>query len=310
MPIVQSMFRLACFSFLLCSVECGNLFLEPGDEIKLKLVQTITTIPFYASELHYDWCLNAEGQQVQEFSNILSKKSKGKREKSEESDCFLIDVGMNDGFYTNMAAAYGCRVYGFELQTRCIDASREALSKNNATDKVIIFHQPVSSSNGDVLSISFPEKKLCDGGFTMEGKDKESRTHAHEPLIKNKTFATISLSSLIPHAVIVDILKVDVEGHELSVLKGAMTLFKNKQIKHAFVELGSAWLYGGASKVSEVYGEIMLYGYKMITYNCPPNRRGDPEVFTSENLDWLEKYTQLEPYSSKWRCPDLYITLV
>jgi hypothetical protein len=118
------------------------------------------------------------------------------------------------------------------------------------------------------------------------------------------------LNALIPSSVVIDIMKVDVEGHELSVLKGAMNLFKNKQIKHAFVELGSVDLYGGVGKVSEVYGEIMSYGYKMVSFNCPSTRTGNPEIFTSGNLYWLEKYAQLELYSSKWRCPDLYITLV
>ena len=58
-------------------------------------------------------------------------------------------------------------------------------------------------------------------------------------------FKTIALDSLIPKSVQIDILKIDVEGHELNVLLGAMGLFKRGQVKIAVVEIGRIENYDG-----------------------------------------------------------------
>ena len=288
------------FIFYLILPLCITQYLSPEESISLKYVTDKTAIPFYVSAVHYDWCLNHEGQQVQEFSDILVKK---------KNECFVVDVGMNDGFYTNMAGAYGCQVYSFELQRRCIEASKLALRKNNALDKVNIFHNPVTSVNGEELTIQFPVKDYCDGGFTMTGEDKAARSHVKAPLLRSHNFTTVSLDAIIPKTLMIDILKVDVEGHELAVLDGAMHLFRRKQIKRAFVELGNIKFYGGPDNVIRVYKEIMSYGYKLVVANCPTYYyRGvnNPEVFTIDDLDRFKTYLGYELYS-QWNCPDLYI---
>jgi hypothetical protein len=64
------------------------------------------------------------------------------------------------------------------------------------------------------------------------------------------------------------ILKIDTEGHEYGVLKGALPLFQSHQILNAFVEVTPCchfWGRAGVSRaqVSETFDEIVSYGYGM-----------------------------------------------
>lgn len=50
-------------------------------------------------------------------------------------------------------------------------------------------------------------------------------------------FHTISLDTFVPSTTFIDILKIDVEGHDPEVLMGARRLFKENRIGTAIVEI-------------------------------------------------------------------------
>ena len=143
--LAKIIMRSSYYAFLVIIVYCffviidarGKNYIGQNDALQLKevAISDDVEIPFYVGSLHHDWCLLAEYQQVHLFTTTLRKN---------HSDCFVIDVGMNDGFYTNMAGVLGCRVYSFELQIRCIDLARLAIEKNGIKDRVTIFNHPVS----------------------------------------------------------------------------------------------------------------------------------------------------------------------
>jgi hypothetical protein len=95
----------------------------------------------------------------------------------------------------------------------------------------------------------------------------------------------VPLTRVVPRGRAVLILKIDTEGHEYGVLKGALPLFQSHQILNAFVEVTPCchfWDRAGVSRaqVSEIFDEIVSYGYGMWVlgdsigeskyYNAPP----------------------------------------
>ena len=285
--------------WILLSSLVSSTLIGPDDPLTLKEVTTIPGVkPFYVGANHYDWCLNHEHEQVQLITEILTKK---------QGNCLVVDVGMNDGFYTNQAAAFGCQVYSFELQRRCIEWARMAIHENNFFGNVNIFQHPVSRMNGELITIPFPSAEYCDGGFTFSGQDQEERTHSKVHRSLNRTFSTISLYSFIPKSVSIDLLKIDVEGHETEVFSGALTLFKEHRVDTVVVELASAISYNNATELLDVYKQIVSYGYTLTTLNCKPGR-GDPDTFGSWNFPDFISYFNIG-LSSKWRCDDLKIQM-
>ena len=102
-------------------------------------------VPSYVtSSVHYEWCMNSERLQVDSFVAELTNRS---------GHCTVIDVGMNDGFYTMLSAAMGCKVYAFEVQQMCVEIAYDFVARNHFEDTVHIFHQPVSAHNGEAMAI-------------------------------------------------------------------------------------------------------------------------------------------------------------
>jgi FkbM family methyltransferase len=271
---------------------------------------TLPNATFYVGEVHHQWCLTAEREQVELFQEKLSQV---------RSNCTVIDVGMNDGFYTQMAGSFGCRVYSFELQPLCIEISQAAAKRNGIDHLVNITRAPVSSISGSVMQMLFPEHPLCDGGFSFSGPNamntagEHLASHSKMKLSVLKNLTSVALSTFPPVAidVFINLIKIDVEGHEAEVLEGALPLLKQRRVDIMIVELGPMWEYSDPVKLVKIYRHIVMdLGYTLTSFNCKDYvRRGGPEIFNKGNFDSnFEKYAYFNPMlQALWRCPDLLI---
>ena len=238
-------------------------------------------VPSYVtSSVHYDWCMDYERFQVDSFVAKLTNK---------RGHCVVLDVGMNDGFYTMLSAAMGCRVYAFEVQDLCVAIAHDFLRRNHFEKTVTILHQPVSAHNGEALDI--PHLEACDGGFSFSGAFAQGKPKPEVPLKESnwpwffrlgstktvgptlqtvgrlnlpvhykKVVRAIALDTFVPPGTMVDILKIDTEGHEPQVLQGALGLYKNKAIRMTWLEVSPsrseiAW------RSYAVLHQIMNWGY-------------------------------------------------
>jgi len=246
--------------------------------------------------------LENERQQITFFTNVLSRK---------RNNCTVVDVGMNDGFYTQLAAKLGCHVFSFEIQPSCINISKLASEKNVVTTLINITEAPVSSVGGQEIDILFPDKQVCDGGFTFSGPahNREKRTHNQLPLVIKRHFTTVSLSSFPPlqengAKKFIDIIKIDVEGHEAEVMEGILQLLKEDKVGAITVELGPPSHYDGEQRLMKVYSDIVKLGYQLKTFNCPRDR-GDDDVFVESNFQEFVNF--YHTVHRKWRCYDILI---
>lgn len=126
-------------------------------------------------------------------------------------------------------------------------------------------------------------------------------------MIIGKTFHSISLDEFVPMNTIIDILKIDVEGHESFVMEGAMNLFKENRIKMASIEMLNLNHDDAGNRLLNNFKKLTEYGYSLTTLNCPTNR-GAKDTFTLSNFDEFISYANIK-ISSKWRCKDVLVTL-
>lgn len=217
--------------------------------------QPLPGVPSYlTSSVHYEWCMDYERFQVDSFVGELTKK---------QGRCVVLDVGMNDGFYTMLSAALGCRVYAFEVQDLCVQIAHDFLKRNDFEGRATILDQPVSAHNNEVIAI--PRSKACDGGFSFSGAfanaTRGSRIgHLSLPVTEKKEFHAIALDTFVPPGTKVDILKIDTEGHEPQVLKGAKRLYETGAIGKIWLEVNAP----GAERAwhsFQVLHAVMRSGY-------------------------------------------------
>ena len=218
--------------FVLLLVAKKSNGVSPEDQnYTISTVSVLDLPPFYVGSIHKEWIL----QQEKDVLNVAQRALQTKR-----NNCFMIDVGMNDGFFTQVGGAYGCHTFSFELQLACIDVARTAIEANNFTHLVTIFRAPVSDLHNQPFLLGHGDSSSsnrCDGGFSVSGPEPQKKAHKPFQVIGHHKLHTVALDSVIPPKVLVDYLKIDCEGLDIKVLAGADQLFKEKRIARASVEI-------------------------------------------------------------------------
>jgi len=168
---------------------------------------------------------NYENMLVSGEKNLIDKTIKNMA--LNNKDLIVFDIGANKGDYTNLLAneIKNIKIYSFEPHPKTF----KELSTNCKQANVKLYNCALSSEEGKL--------KL----FDYDSKD--GSTHAS---LNEEIFSTIHNSSVTSHEVTVstvdiickenniskiDFLKIDVEGYELDVLKGASKMLLNESIQ-------------------------------------------------------------------------------
>ncbi len=267
---------ISCFLGAVLSTIKQRTFAK--DALKLKAVN-YSGVSFYVGPIHYDWVLNREKHVLE---NLYRSLSEGKQMKA--NTCTMIDVGTNDGFYSNMAGAMGCQVWGFEIQRRCMEIAFAALSANKLHSHVSIYHIPVSNTNNDILMLPH-STSACDGLYSLGRADcpqcpKRDEAHHYE----KHRFHTVTLDAFVPRGQIINFIKIDTEGHDPEVLEGSEQLFKNHQILNAMVESQPKMWSPQKYSPNTIFEKILEYGYEI---SCASHKFTDwpTNKFTKDNKE-------------------------
>lgn len=246
-------------------------FLDEAEKKSLAKVVADREGTFLAGNLHHYWVTHNEKSLLTKIATALIKA------KEKNGQCSLIDCGMNDGFYTMLGGFLGCIVHSYEIQDACISYAKKVMSQNvqhsmipaENFHKVEIHRSVISNVVNDTVEIPFPASHLCDGGFTMTGavNTRMHRMHAHMALTRMETFTTQTLATSFAGINVIDVLKVDVEGHEGEVLAGADSLLKANKIKMVVFEaqvvdesgFPTGWVQ--PEEAMDVVKTILGYGY-------------------------------------------------
>lgn len=147
-------------------------------------------------------------------------------EKYSKDGAVIYDIGANVGAYSLIAASRGAEVYAFEPSFQNAFRLHENISLNNLDGKITVLPVILGSKNGlarfSVIDTTFGASR----GFSDTG-DREGK--AYPVFTLDDARRTLSLPA--PIAV-----KIDIDGAEVELLRGAQTLLSDRALKSMLIE--------------------------------------------------------------------------
>lgn len=186
---------------------------------------------------------------VEEFDTELVKTILSNLKK----DYVFYDIGANSGWYTALASNVSnlATIHSFEPLEEYVDCIKETSSLNKIEERNKIYNFALSDTNG-VAKI-----RLAGSGSSLE-KDFLSIDRGLRE-IEIKTLDSFAKQTNLPNP---DFIKIDVEGHEYKVLKGAEgVLEKSKPV--LFIEIAYTLGTTGSSFVHADFENIFTMLEKM-----------------------------------------------
>ena len=177
----------------------------------------------------------------------------------------LIDVGANCGDFTAAVASLVKlkEVHAFEPQPRCCDELQRVLAR---VANGVLHRAAVGASSGEIelictansrlASVLAPEPKVAagyaEGDFSMTSRVKV-------PLLR--------IDDVIPAGTPVGLMKIDVQGYELPVLKGAAQTLRSTFA--VLIEVNYVAHYRGGITFDALHQTIRGYGFRMFGVSAP-----------------------------------------
>jgi FkbM family methyltransferase len=141
---------------------------------------------------------------------------------------FFLDIGSNCGYYALFIAKTfpSTHVIAFEPIKKTYEKLVKNIHLNNLKKQIQTFNFGLSDTNDEVQMRTLIKKGFIQsGGFTVNDKNRELKTN--ETLLK----ADLKIGDEVIKYINKNLLiKIDVEGHEINVLKGLSRLINNNKI--------------------------------------------------------------------------------
>ena len=216
--------------FVPLALFCAGVATDDYRTVEWKRVEH-PTHSFFTANIHYEWCTINEAFLVAKMRQRLAPVA---------GRCNTVDVGMNDGFYTMLMAAYGCQVRAFDVQQMCTAIARESLTRNDFAERVTITRALVTDVHESHVNVSFPNVSTCDGGFHADAKLFRKTGHLGLRTSTTVSLPTVRLDHVAGENETVDVLKIDAEGMDGTVLTGAKGLLRARRVSAIFFEVDKA----------------------------------------------------------------------
>ena len=155
-----------------------------------------------------------------------------------EPDSVVLDIGANFGLYTATSASlmrdHG-RLYSFEANPHTFDLLKRTLYANRLAHRpnIIAVNALVGESTGRGTLHYLPEFL---GGATMTDIGQEGGSK------RSIELDMISIDEFLPAGLTVDLVKIDVEGHEPFVIRGMQKTIRRSPNIRIFIEFVEAFL--------------------------------------------------------------------
>lgn len=177
----------------------------------------------------------------------------------------VIDIGANVGSHTlPLAKSVGNKgkVYAIEPVPWALDKLRKNLALNHFTNVQI---HPIALSNytdeNAEFSLRASFKTTSENPVNKDGGLSESWWNACEKVsVKVETLDNFIVKENIPH---VDVIKIDVDGYEVKVLKGAVKTLKSNT-PSILMELAPSWLEDKGDSVEMLLDMLAKMDYVIL----------------------------------------------
>lgn len=232
------------------------------------------------SGLTYPVSVNGKTYQLLSNSDLLLYRSKTFHDKEPETNRWLekiprdgifFDVGANVGVFTVLASSYCNQVYAFEPVALNYSVLNQNLMLNGLDDVATAYCIAISDkSHFDTMRLS---SSIVGSAHHTFGVNRDACHKEFSPVFKQGAFA-VSLDDLVYryNFPCPTFLKVDVDGNEHLVIKGADSLLKDSRLKSVLIELNKSLeidnslielIKSQGFKLEEVGSEAILNGMKI-----------------------------------------------
>jgi FkbM family methyltransferase len=192
--------------------------------------------------------------QAEEFSNFLSHCS---------DRMFLFDIGAHFGVFSLALAQFGGKAVAADpspIATKMMDTE---VSLNKCGDRVRVLQAAVSDLNGEMALLS--AGTFSEGYFRVEQGRMASELTKTQALTVDQMTTQFSAPT---H------LKIDVEGHEAAVLRGARETL-GKHVPVLFLELHTEMVQAGGGDPNEALNLVEAAGYRTLDFAGTPIGRDE-----------------------------------
>lgn len=183
-----------------------------------------------------------------------------------------IDIGANYGVYSWYLTKYAGDVVAFEPQPHMVAFLKAALGSSVRVEQVAL------SDSAGVATMRIPSDQLMDGCATIEEQNTLSTQNVEEISVPTRRLDSYQFGP-------VGFIKIDVEGHELKVLKGAQAIL-NRDHPNLLIEAEDRHR---PNAVASVIDYLKPFGYSVY---CLKDRK-----FRSLSIDEVQKDSSGTPYN-------------
>lgn len=147
---------------------------------------------------------------------------------------WVIDVGMNEGFFTLLPASLGARVVSFELQPDCMPSVQSALNLSGLGSAAVLKNVGIASGHSDIKM----HAKKCNPLNSVDGRNFGT---GEVVMIALMTAMEALQEFGFGKANPISLFKIDAEGAEIGILKGSLELIKIGAIHRMVTEVSPQW---------------------------------------------------------------------
>lgn len=174
----------------------------------------------------------------------------------------FIDVGANVGFMTHFGAAVGRATFAIDPITYNVAKICEGYRENvknqlvSTTTPFFLYHAAAGPEYQSQVNITRPAA----GWFDQTSLSRDAVSHSN---VETETIPLVTVDSLIPSSIPVLLVKIDVQGHELGVLKGMVKLLNrtSNYPRYVFYEEAPRALKKANGRPGACQDFLESYGY-------------------------------------------------
>lgn len=235
--------------------------------------------------------LNAKG--YKNYGNFDKTGEKKFINKINKDLLFCIDIGANVGSYTELLLSETkAQIISFEPLPQAFNDLKKIEEKN--LDRLKVFNYAVGENN-EFLELNYSNDKSEKASFTKDLDKLSFYEFEKNKKVKSEIITLDYFFNKNPYLFPknIDLIKIDTEGFELEVIKGAKETIKKKLPKYIQIEFNWHQLFKGQTlyKFSEFLKDyelfqILPYGNDLIKVD--PNRP-ETNIFHLSNFVYIKK---------------------
>ena len=150
----------------------------------------------------------------------------------------IIDVGMNEGFFSLLSASLGGNVIAFDMNPVCFAAMDKAIELNGFENAIEL--RNVGLIKGDSSTIN--EETMSIQSESCDPAGKLSSTECSWcPKRTNVPVVPLDVILLKSSIAMYSLLKIDAEGSEIGIMEGALETIGSGRVKRMVIELAPDW---------------------------------------------------------------------